>query len=342
MNQSGTDKYTLMTTMPVPRLICSLAVPTIISMLVTSFYVMADTYFVGQINTQSTAAVGISFSVMAIIQAIGFFFGHGSGNFISRRLGARDYESAEKICGVFITTLGLLFLTPICQLLGSTETILPYAESYLGIVLLGAPFMTSSLVLNNQMRFQGNAVYAMIGITIGAVLNIGLDPLLIFVFDMGIAGAAWSTLVSQICSFLVLILMDRKGENIRIHYRNFTPKPAFLKEIVYGGSPSIFRQGLASLATILLNVSAGAYGDAAIAGMSIVTRICMFINSFVIGFGQGFQPVCGFNYGARLYKRVRAGFFFCIKLGVVFLAICSIVGYIYAPEVVSWFRDDIT
>lgn len=351
MNQSGTDKYTLMTTMPVSRLICSLAVPTIISMLVTSFYVMADTYFVGQINTQSTAAVGISFSVMAIIQAIGFFFGHGSGNFISRRLGARDYESAEKmastgffcafICGVFITTLGLLFLTPICQLLGSTETILPYAESYLGIVLLGAPFMTSSLVLNNQMRFQGNAVYAMIGITIGAVLNIGLDPLLIFVFDMGIAGAAWSTLVSQICSFLVLILMDRKGENIRIHYRNFTPKPAFLKEIVYGGSPSIFRQGLASLATILLSVSAGAYGDAAIAGMSIVTRICMFINSFVIGFGQGFQPVCGFNYGARLYKRVRAGFFFCIKLGVVFLAICSIVGYIYAPEVVSWFRDDI-
>ena len=259
MNQSGTDKYTLMTTMPVSRLICSLAVPTIISMLVTSFYVMADTYFVGQINTQSTAAVGISFSVMAIIQAIGFFFGHGSGNFISRRLGARDYESAEKmastgffcafICGVFITTLGLLFLTPICQLLGSTETILPYAESYLGIVLLGAPFMTSSLVLNNQMRFQGNAVYAMIGITIGAVLNIGLDPLLIFVFDMGIAGAAWSTLVSQICSFLVLILMDRKGENIRIHYRNFTPKPAFLKEIVYGGSPSIFRQGLASVAT---------------------------------------------------------------------------------------------
>ena len=203
MNQSGTDKYTLMTTMPVPRLICSLAVPTIISMLVTSFYVMADTYFVGQINTQSTAAVGISFSVMAIIQAIGFFFGHGSGNFISRRLGARDYESAEKmastgffcafICGVFITTLGLLFLTPICQLLGSTETILPYAESYLGIVLLGAPFMTSSLVLNNQMRFQGNAVYAMIGITVGAVLNIGLDPLLIFVFDMGIAGAACIT-----------------------------------------------------------------------------------------------------------------------------------------------------
>jgi len=350
MAHPTTDKFTRMTTTPVPRLICSLAVPTIISMLVTSFYVMADTYFVGKINTQSTAAVGISFSIMAIIQAIGFFFGHGSGNFISRKLGAQDYGSAEKMAstgffcaffsGIVITVTCLLLLTPICKLLGSTPTILPYAETYLGIILLGAPFMTSSLVLNNQMRFQGNAVYAMVGITIGAVLNIGLDPLLIFVFDMGIAGAAYSTLISQICSFVVLMLMDRKGENIRIHYRNFTPTLPFLKEIVYGGSPSIFRQGLASVATILLNVSAGAYGDAAIAGMSIVTRICMFINSFVIGFGQGFQPVCGFNYGAGLFRRVRAGFFFCVKSGVVFLLVCSIVGYIFAPEVVTWFRKE--
>ncbi len=348
MTQQSKDKFTEMTTMPVPQLICKLAVPTIISMLVTSFYVMADTYFVGKINTQSTAAVGISFSVMAIIQAFGFFFGHGSGNFISRKLGAQDYGSAEKMAstgffcaflvGILITVFGLVFLTPICKMLGSTPTILPYAETYLGTILLGAPFMSSSLVLNNQMRFQGNAIYAMIGITVGAALNIGLDPLLIFVFDMGIAGAAWSTLISQLCSFGVLLLMDRKGENIRIRFRNFTPKLDFLKEIVYGGSPSIFRQGLASVATIMLNIAAGVYGDAAIAGMSIVTRICMFINSFVIGFGQGFQPVCGFNYGAGLYKRVRHGFFFCAKVGVVFLAVCSVVGYIFAPEVVEWFR----
>ena len=229
-----------MTTAPVPRLIRGLAVPTIISMLVTSFYVMADTYFVGKINTQSTAAVGISFSIMAIIQAFGFFCGHGSGNFISRRLGARDYRSAEKMAatgffsafliGCAIALVGLLFLDPICRALGSTPTILPYAKTYLGIILLGAPFMASSLVLNNQMRFQGNAVYAMIGIIVGAVLNIGLDPLLIFVFDMGIAGAAWSTFISQVCSFTILLFMDRKGENIRIHYRHFTPTPAYLKE----------------------------------------------------------------------------------------------------------------
>lgn len=348
--KTAQDKHVMMTTAPIPRLIGSLAVPTIISMLVTSFYVMADTYFVGKINTQSTAAVGISFSIMAIIQAFGFFFGHGSGNYISRRLGAKDYENAEKMAstgffyaffsGILIAVLGNIFLTPICVTLGSTETILPYAEKYLGIILLGAPFMASSLVLNNQMRFQGNAVYAMIGIIVGAALNIALDPILIFILDMGVAGAAWSTVISQICSFMVLMYMDSKGTNIKISFKNFTPTFGFLKEITFGGIPSLSRQGLASISTIMLNVAAGSYGDAAIAGMSIVTRICMFINSFVIGFGQGFQPVCGFNYGAGLYTRVREGFWFCVKTGVVFLAICSIIGYIFAPEVVSWFRKD--
>ncbi len=350
MKKTAQDKHKMMTTAPIPKLVTSLAIPTIISMLVTSFYVMADTYFVGQINTQSTAAVGISFSIMAIIQAFGFFFGHGSGNYISRKLGAKDYANAEKMAstgffyafsfGLLIAIIGNIFLTPICILLGSTETILPYAEKYLGIILLGAPFMASSLVLNNQMRFQGNAVYAMIGIIIGAVINIGLDPLLIFVLDMGVSGAALSTIISQFCSFMVLMYMDSKGTNIKIRFRNFTPSFAYLKEITYGGIPSLSRQGLVSLSTIMLNVAAGRYGDAAIAGMSIVTRICMFINSFVIGFGQGFQPVCGFNYGAGLYKRVREGFYFCVKTGVIFLTVCSIIGYLYAPEIVSWFRKD--
>ena len=350
MNTNQKSKFTLMTTTPVPSLIRKLAIPTIISMLITSFYVMADTYFVGQINTQSTAAVGISFSVMAIIQALGFFCGHGSGNYISRRLGAQDYENAEKMAatgffcaflvGIAVTVIGLVFLTPISSMLGSTPTIQPYTETYLGIILLGAPFMASSLVLNNQMRFQGNAIYAMFGIGLGAILNIALDPLLIFTFDMGIKGAAIATLASQVCSFLLLLYLDSRGTNIRIRFKHFSPTPALLKEIVYGGSPSLCRQGLASLATILLNVSAGVYGDAAIAGMSIVTRICMFINSFVIGFGQGFQPVCGFNYGAGFYRRVREGFWYCVKTGIVFLTLCSIIGYIYAPEIVTWFRKD--
>lgn len=342
------DNYTYMTTAPVHRLIMSLAVPTIISMLVTSFYNMADTYFVGKINTQSTAAVGIVFSIMAIIQAIGFFFGHGSGNYISRKLGAKETESAERMAstgfflslfvGIILAIIGWIFLTPISLALGSTPTILPYTERYLGIILLGTPFMSSSLVLNNQLRFQGNAAYAMVGIVSGAVINVGLDPLLIFVFDMGISGAAWATVISQACSFCLLLAMSRKGENIRIRFRNFTPTWKYIREIIGGGTPSLARQGLASFSTILLNVAAGGYGDAAIAGMSIVSRIGMFINSFLIGFGQGFQPVCGFNYGAKLYARVRQGFWFCVKVGVIFLLVCAVAGFGYAEEVVALFR----
>lgn len=348
MRHSTKDNYLYLTTTPVPRLIVSLAVPTIISMLVTSFYNMADTYFVGKINTQSTAAVGIVFSVMSIIQAVGFFFGHGSGNYISRKLGAQETGNAEKMAaigffwalfmGIFLAVVGLIFLTPLSLALGSTPTILPYTEKYLGIILLGAPFMTASLVLNNQIRFQGNAAYAMVGIVSGAVINVILDPILIFVFDMGISGAALATVISQICSFSLLLYMGRKGGNIRIRFKNFTPSLAFIKEIIGGGTPSLARQGLASVATILLNVAAGAYGDAAIAGMSIVTRIAMFINAFLIGFGQGFQPVCGFNYGAGLYARVRQGFWFCVKVGFIFLLVCALAGMGFAEEIVSLFR----
>lgn len=348
MRHSTKDNYLYLTTTPVPRLIVSLAVPTIISMLVTSFYNMADTYFVGKINTQSTAAVGIVFSVMSIIQAVGFFFGHGSGNYISRKLGAQETGNAEKMAatgffwalfmGIFLAVVELIFLTPLSLALGSTPTILPYTEKYLGIILLGAPFMTASLVLNNQIRFQGNAAYAMVGIVSGAVINVILDPILIFVFDMGISGAALATVISQICSFSLLLYMGRKGGNIRIRFKNFTPSLAFIKEIIGGGTPSLARQGLASVATILLNVAAGAYGDAAIAGMSIVTRIAMFINAFLIGFGQGFQPVCGFNYGAGLYARVRQGFWFCVKVGFIFLLVCALAGMGFAEEIVSLFR----
>lgn len=220
MHHSAKDNYVHLTTTPVPRLIISLAIPTIISILVTSFYNMADTYFVGKINTQSTAAVGIVFSVMSIIQAVGFFFGHGSGNYISRKLGAQETENAEKMAatgffyalfiGLLLAVAGLVFLMPISLALGSTPTILPYTEDYLGIILIGAPFMTASLVLNNQIRFQGNAAYAMVGIVTGTVINVVLDPILIFVLDMGISGAALATVISQFCSFSLLLYMGHK------------------------------------------------------------------------------------------------------------------------------------
>ncbi len=344
------EKYIYMTTTPTPRLIGELAVPTIISMLVTSFYNMADTFFVGRLNTQSTAAVGVVFSVMAIIQALGFFFGHGSGNYISRRLGAKEFDEAAAmaangfflafLCGLAVMAGGLFFLKPLAVALGSTPTILPYTEAYLRIILLGAPFMTSSLVLNNQLRFQGSAAYAMVGIVTGAVINIILDPILIFGLRMGVAGAAAATVISQFSSFLLLLFQSRRGGNIRIRFRNFKPGFHCMKEICRGGLPSLCRQGLGSVAGILLNHSAGGYGDAAIAGMSIVSRVSMFASSALIGFGQGFQPVCGFNYGAKLYHRVREGFSFCVKYATVFLIGVAGAAAVFAPQIISLFRKD--
>lgn len=346
--ESAEQKRNYMLEEPVEKLVCRLAVPTILSMLVTSFYNMADTFFVGKINTQSTAAVGVVFSLMAIIQAVGFLFGHGSGNYISRKLGAGDIEEAEKmssvgfftsfLAGVVILAVCMFFIEPLSYLLGSTETIQPYTVAYLRIILIGAPAMTASLVLNNQMRFQGSAFYAMIGIVSGAVINIILDPVLIFGCSMGIAGAALATTVSQYLSFIFLLIMIRRGGNIQIRFQNFKPNLHFYKEVIRGGIPSLFRQGLASVATICLNHAAGVYGDAAIAGMSIVSRIMMFVNSALIGFGQGFQPVCGFNYGAKRYKRVLDAFSFCVKIAFLCLAVVAVVVFIFAPGLVEIFR----
>lgn len=327
-----------------------MAVPTIISMLITNLYNIADTFFVGQIDTQSTAAVGVVFSLMFFIQAFGFFFGHGSGNFISRELGAQRHANARKmaatgfVCsllmGVLIMLFGLIFLNPLSVWLGSTPTILPYTERYLRIILIGAPFMTSSLTLNNQMRLQGNAAYAMYGIVTGAVLNVLLDPLFIFVFRMGVSGAAVATVIGQVVSFTILLRMASRGENIPIRLSAFTPTWAFMKEIFYGGSPSLSRQGLGAVATLMLNVAAGVYGDAAIAAMSIVNRIAMFIMSVIVGLGQGFQPFCGFCYGAKRYSRLKSGYWFTVKLGTVILIVFTLICLVFSRVSISVFRDD--
>ena len=345
-------KYIGMTEAPVRGLICRLAVPCIISMLVTAFYNMADTFFVGKLNSNAaTGAVGIVFSMMAIIQAIGFFFGHGSGNYISRELGKKNYDEASTMAatgfylslaaGAVICVLGLIFLEPLARILGSTDTILPHAKKYLGVILLGAPWMAGSLVLNNQLRYQGSAMYAMVGIVSGAVLNIALDPLLILVFDMGVEGAGWATIISQFVSFCILYIGVSRGSNIHIQVSRVKLKSFYFKEILRGGLPSLARQSLASVATISLNLAAGILNDdAVIAAMGVVQRIMMFGASAMIGFGQGFQPVCGFNFGAKLYKRVKDGFWFCVKSSFAFLVGVSALMFIFAPQLIGLFRDD--
>lgn len=340
----------MMTESSIPGLIGKLAVPTIISMLITSIYNMADTFFVGQIGTSATAAVGIVFPLMSIIQALGFFFGHGSGNSMSRKLGEQDHEEASHLAalgfffslltGCFITVLGLIFINPLASVLGATPTSIEYVKDYLGIILLGAPWMTASLVLNNQLRFQGSAFYAMIGITTGGVLNMILDPLFIFVFDLGISGAALATVLSQFISFCLLLIGTHKGGNIRIRISYLRVSLARLQTITGGGLPSLFRQGLGSISVVALNLAARPYGDAAIAAMSVVSRITFFAASALIGFGQGFQPVCGFNYGAKRYDRVREAFWFCMKIAVVLLTAFAIAGYVFAEPLITCFRRD--
>ncbi len=346
------EKFLRMTTQPVEKLVGQLAIPTIATMLITAFYNMADTFFVGMLhNTSATGAVGVVFSFMAIIQACGFFFGQGTGNLISRYLGQERPEEAGRmaaigffsalIAGGLILGLGLIFLDPLARLLGSTETILPYARSYLRIILFGAPYMTASLMLNNLLRYQGNAFYSMLGIGFGAVLNVGLDPLFIFGFHMGIAGAAAATVLSQLVSFCLLLFFCTRKDNLRIRVSLFRPRRADYRQILQCGLPTLCRQGLSSLSTICLNRMAGLYGaDAAIAAMSVATKITGLAYSAVLGFGQGFQPVCGFNFGAGLYSRVKSAYWFCVKVGTAFLLAASALGFWLAPQLVGLFSDD--
>ncbi len=347
-NRSRNDR---MLNDPVDKLIPRLAVPTVISMLITSIYNMADTFFVSQIGTSASGAVGVLFSAMALIQAFSFMIGMGAGNNISRNLGAGREEEAKKYAstawftgfglGILIAIAGTIWIHPIVMLLGATETIAPYAESYARFIFLAAPFMMCSFIMNNLLRNQGLATYSMVGITIGGILNMILDPILIFGFGLGTSGAGIATGSSQFISFCILLIMcNTHKDAISIRVRNFRPTGKIYGNILYTGFPSLARQGIASISTVILNNIAGAYGDAAIAAMSIVSRYTMFINSAVIGFGQGFQPVCGFNYGAGKYKRVREAFWFSVRVTTIALLILCALSLLFSGNIIALFRRD--
>jgi len=344
-------QYDMMTKQPVESLILKLGLPTTISMLVTSIYNMADSYFVGQINTSASAATGIVLGLMAILQAVGFMFGHGAGSIISRRLGAKDIEGARKYSatsfylalmgGIIILVLGLSFLTPLMRLLGSTDTILPYAKAYATCILVAAPAMVSSCVMNNILRYEGRAFFAMIGLTSGGIINIFLDALFMAKLGMGIEGAGYATAISQYISWAILLSMFlRKKTQSSFEIKYFKFDFATIGDIITTGLPSLARQGLGSISTMILNNTAGLYGDAAISAMSIVNRISMFIFSVALGVGQGFQPVAGFNFGAGKYQRVKKGFFFTLTFGTILLGIFSMIVFANAADFVQLFRDD--
>ena len=344
-----------MTETPVPRLVVKLAIPSMVSMIVTAFYNLVDAAFIGHLSTEATAGIGISFAYMTFIQAIGFFFGHGSGNHISRALGARDYHDAGTMAAVgfftpiivgFVAALVCLPLLPqLATLLGAPPEVVPYACDYLRYIVVATPFMMSALTLNNQLRLQGNARFGMMGIVSGALLNILLDPLLIFVCHMGVTGASLATAISQLFAWCLLLKGTMHGESVHIRLTNFKPSWHYYREIVAGGLPSLFRQAFNCAAAIMLNYAASRYAPSgqqasSVAAFAVVSRTTMFAFSLILGFTQGFQPVCGFNYGAHRYSRVKQAYIFTLEVTTALLTLLSSLGIIFAPQIIALFRSE--
>ena len=350
MNQKQGAHFDRMTEAPVGKLILSLAVPTVISMLVNNIYNMADTFFVSRLGTSASGAVGIVATLTLILLTCGLMFGHGAGSLIARALGSGEDQRADTLAstaffsalfvGAAVAFLGLLFLSPLMRLLGSTETVLPYAKAYGFYILLAAPFTVASFVLNNIMRYEGKARLAMVGLTTGAILNIILDPLFIFGLKMGIHGAGFSTASSQVISFFILLYFYVSGKtHCRIAFRSF--KPREIPDILKNGLPTLSRQGMNMVSSILLNRSAAVFGDTALAAIAIVNQISNFILSIMIGIGQGYQPFSGFNYGAGKMDRLKKGYYFTFFLGECVLFTLSVLFFFGANPIVSAFRDDL-
>lgn len=340
--------YIKMTETPVASLVMRLGLPTTISMLITNIYNLADTYFVGTLGESAQGATGILFTLQCIIQAISFMLGHGSGSFVSRCLADRDTDRASEYvssafftgaaAGTVLMVLGLILLEPLMKLLGSTDTILPYAKDYGMWVLISCPFMVCSLILNNNLRYEGIAVYAMVGLTSGGILNIFGDWLLIRVYGMGVYGAGLSTAVSQMVSFVILVIMYERKAQGRIRPRYISRKLSVYTSILKVGFPSFIRQGLSSISNGLLNNFTKPFGDAAIAAMSVVSRFSRFVMCVGLGIGQGFQPVSAFNYQAGKYSRVKKGLTFTMSFSFCFIALLAAASFLRAPEIIAAFN----
>ena len=351
MGEVANSKFIKMTETPIPRLVLLLGIPTTISMLITNIYNMADSYFISQISLSAGGATSVVFGIMSILQAFGFMFGHGAGSKVSRLLGEKRVKEActfattgffySMMCGILISVVGLVFLEPLMKLLGSTDTILPYSMNYGMWILIAAPAMTSSCVLNNILRYEGMATLAMIGLTSGGILNIVLDPIFIFGLDMGIAGAGLATALSQYISFGILLSMFiLKKTQSKLNVKYFSRRFKTIGEILIIGLPSFARQGLNSVSTMVLKAQAKMFGDVAIASMGYVTRTTGLIFSVGLGMGQGFQPVAAFNYGAKRYTRVKKATIFTMIFGAIFIGTISACCFVLAPQIMSLFGND--
>lgn len=342
--------YIKMTETPVSKLIILLGIPTTVSMLITSIYNLADTYFVGTLGKSQQAATGILFTLQCIIQAIAFMLGHGSGTFVSKALAEKNDKEATKyvstafftglLMGSLLTVFGLIFLRPFMALLGSTDTILPYAMDYGLWVLISCPFMVCSLVLNNNLRYEGKALYAMIGLVSGGLLNILGDYIFIRICNLGVFGAGMSTAISQIISFGLLLFFYLKMAQSTISLKAVSRKGREYLSILKVGFPSLIRQGLTSVSNGILNNLAKPFGDAAIAAISVINRFSSFVMCVGLGIGQGYQPVAAFNYQAKQYKRVKRGLLFTLAFGSGMVGLLALLGICFPEGIISVFQKN--
>lgn len=339
-----------MTEESVSKIIISLGIPTTVSMLITNIYNMADTYFVGGLGDSPQAATGILFTLQCIIQAVAFMLGHGSGTYVAKYLAQRNVDKASSYCttafvaggvlGVLMSTLGLAFLDPFLRFLGSTDTILPYAKDYGTWILISCPFLICSLVLNNVLRYEGKAFYAMFGLGAGGILNIFGDFVLIKALDLGVWGAGLSTAASQIVSFILLLVLYLKNAQSRLSLRLMARESRIYINIFKMGLPSLIRQGLTSISNGLLNNLIKPFGDAPIAAMSIVQKYSSFVMCVGLGIGQGYQPFASFNYELKEYDRVKKGTKFLMAFGICAVGALATLGFIFAPHIVAIFQKD--
>ena len=335
----------------IPKLVNSLAVPTLIIQIITLVYNTADTYFVSQINKSASAAVGAMYAVMALIQAVGYGFGMGAATLISIKLGEKEDEKANVISssafyGAFavallLSTAGLIFFDELMDLLGCSNTLFPYAKPYARCILIAAPMTCSSFVLNNILRAEGQSKISMYGMVTGGILNVVLDPLFIFTFKMGTFGAALATVISQLVSFIILIIQFIRGKSIlHLKIKNISKDIKIYGLIVATGVPTFFRQGLSSIATAALSRQAVVYGDAVLAAITIANKCYFFLRNIVLGVGQGFQPVAGYNYGAKIYKRTKDAFYYVTKVGTVVCTLSAVLIAVFAKQIILWFCPD--
>ena len=344
------SKMELLGSAPVPKALMSLGIPIMIGMLINALYNLVDAYFVGGLGESQMGAISIVFPLGQVVVGLGLMFGNGAASYLSRLLGQGDRDTANKVAstalygsviiGAILILIATIFLEPILTLLGATETILPYALVYARIYVISCIFNVFNVTMNNIVASEGAAKTTMCALLLGAIMNIGLDPVFIYVLDMGVAGAAIATAISQFVSTLVYLSYAlRKKSAFTFSIREFTPSRQILAEILKIGVPTLTFQLLTSLSIALINRAANGYGDAVIAGMGAVTRVTSMGTLVVFGFLKGFQPIAGFSYGAKKFDRLQEAIKTSILWSTVFCVIVGALMAIFSTQIISQFTE---